>query len=125
MTDCGEAVRRPHRKPFYHLPACQSPALKIQGKLNNRPGKVRGEGCGGQQEAGIWGQGQRILSVSSPDDPLLRAWLPRREQGGLGRHCRHLRLGPRGLRKGGSRLVSADCQGEAGGCLWTWGMPGQ
>ena len=62
--------------------------------------------------------------MSSPDDPLLRARLPRQQQGGLARRCRHLRLGQHGLREGGSRLVSADCQGGAGGLLVDLGDAG-
>ena len=81
-------MRRQPRKAHDRSPF-QSLALKTQSKPNTRPGKVGGGGARwvGQQEVGAWGQGLRTSSVPSPDDPLLRAWLPRQQQGGLGRHC--------------------------------------
>lgn len=111
MAGCREAVRRQPPKT-YRFPPCQSPALKIQGKLNTRPGKVGvWRGASQCQEAGAWGQGLRNSPVPSPDDPLLRGWLPRQQQGGLGRHGRYLQLGPCDLCEGGSRLVSVEGRG--------------
>lgn len=89
----------------------QSPALKTQGKLNTRPGKV---GEWGQMEAGRGqcpGTGPEDSRCVFPGDSLLRARLPGQKQGGLGGHRRCLRLGPCGLRKGGTRLVSG-CPGR-------------
>lgn len=95
----------------------QSPALKTQGKLNTRPGKV---GSWGQVEAGR-GQclrtGPEDTCSALSGDPLLRAGLPGQRQGSLGRRCRCLSLGLCCFHKGDTRLVSRGVPREGGpGC---------
>lgn len=100
---------RPHT--FLTPTLSQSPALKTQGKLNTRPGKV---GTWGQMEAGRGraGAGPEGTCYAFSGDPLLGAWLPGQRQGGLGRHRRCLSVGPCCLHKGDTRLVSGERPGK-------------